>query len=350
MSAICRAFHLTPIWIACRADVGLLDIGAEPISLGRRDSLGALDRPSLKQFSRISQWPDLGILKPRLIHAHFGNGGALAHLAIPLMVTPHGGDATKDKHYQKRLDPIIFARRGAALQQEAVLVICSSEHIRNMLISRGFPATKLKVIGYGTEPQIDSDTVPPTERHYLLSAGRFVEKKGIGYLLQAMRVLESEGVSVDLVSIGDGPMAEILKRESSGRRNARFLGWLPQQELRRATRGALAVCVPGGAARARHPKGLPNTVFEAMAAATVPVIGSNHGGIGKAVEHDRTGLLVPAAHPPAIAVQRLLHNPSLRHWMGLLPAHVAASEHFNADTTSCFLEDALLTVSHSQAA
>jgi glycosyltransferase involved in cell wall biosynthesis len=145
-------------------------------------------------------------------------------------------------------------------------------------------------------------------------------------------------------------MAEILKRQSNGLTNARFLGWLPQQEVRRAMRGALAVCVPSVAARAGDSEGLPNVVIEAMAAA-VPVIGSNHGGIGEAVEHDRTGLLVPPADPHAIAiaVQRLLRDPSLRHRMGLA-ARVAASEHFNADTKSRFLEDTLLAVTHSQAA
>lgn len=349
-------FHrLAPIWIGCRTDIGLPDLGVEPMLLGRPGVSGAVDRLLFKQFGRVPAQPDLAALRPRLIHAHFGSGGALAlpiarALGVPLVVTFHGGDATKDKHYRKQPVPTIFQRRCAALQRETALIICVAEHIRKALISRGFPAAKLKVICYGVEPEREICPAPSAERPYLLFVGRFVEKKGVGYLLDAMRVLESEGAAVDLTLIGDGPMAEVLRRKSSGLRGARFLGWLPNEEVRRAMRGALAVCVPSVADRAGDSEGLPNVVIEGMAAA-VPVIGSNHGGIGEAVEHDRTGFLVPPADPQAIvtAVRRLLGDPALRHRMGLA-ARVAASEHFNAVAQSRYLEDILLAVSHRAAA
>jgi len=330
--------RLTPIWIGRRTDVGLPDLGVEPMLLGRRGASGALDRLLFKQFGRIPPEPDLAMLQPRLIHAHFGTGGAFA---LPI------ARALRDKHYRRQLVPTIFQRRCAALRQEATLIVCVAEHIRMALISRGFPAAKLKVICYGIEPETDGDPVPSTERPYLLFVGRFVEKKGIGYLLDAMRMLESEGAAVDLVLIGDGPMAEVLKQQSKGVRSARFLGWLSNQEVRRAMRGALAVCVPSVAARAGDSEGLPNVVIEGMAAA-VPVIGSDHGGIGEAVEHDRTGFLVPPANPAAIAAaaRRLLGDPTLRSRMGLA-ARAAAAEHFSAVAQSRILEDTLLAVSHS---
>jgi len=347
--------HLAPIWIGRRTDVGLGDLGVEPMLLGRCGAPGALDRLLFKQFGRIPPKPDLAMLRPRLIHAHFGKGGALAlpiarALGVPLVVTFHGGDATKDKHYRRRLVPTVFQRRCAALQKEAALIICAAEHIRKALIGRGFPAAKLKVICYGVEPDADSGPVALSERPYLLFVGRFVEKKGIGYLLDAMRVLESEGAAVDLVLIGDGPLTEVLSRQSDGLRGARFLGWLPNQEVRRAMRGALAICVPSVTARAGDSEGLPNVVIEGMAAA-VPVIASDHGGIGEAVEHERTGFLVPPADPQAIAtaVRRLLSDPALRRQMGIA-ARLAATEHFNAIAQSRVLEETLLAVSHRPAA
>ena len=135
--------HLTPIWIGCRTDDGLPDLGVEPILLGRRGALGELDRFLFKQFGRIPPEPNLAMLQPRLIHAHFGRGGALAlpiarALRVPLVVTFHGGDATKDKHYRRRFVPTIFQRRCTALQQEAALIICAAEHVRKALISRVF--------------------------------------------------------------------------------------------------------------------------------------------------------------------------------------------------------------------
>jgi colanic acid/amylovoran biosynthesis glycosyltransferase len=344
---------LAPVWIGCRKDVGLPDLGAEPILLGRRGAAGVVDRLMFKQLGRVPSAPDLAILRPRLIHAHFGRGGALAlpiarALSLPLVVTFHGGDATKDSHYRRQFVPTIFQRRSEALQREAALIICVAEHIREALLARNFPAEKLKVIRYGIEPEADGGSQRPAERPYLLFVGRFVEKKGIGHLLDAMRVLESEGAAVDLVLVGDGPMAEVLKRQASGLTRVRFLGWLPNQEVRCLMKAALAICVPSVAAQTGDSEGLPNVVLEAMACA-VPVIGSNIAGIAEAVEHDNTGFLVRPADPPAIATvaRQLLGDPALRRRMGLA-ARAAATERFSAVTQSRMLEATLLAISNGQ--
>jgi glycosyltransferase involved in cell wall biosynthesis len=343
--------RLAPIWIGCRTDAGLADLGVEAIMLGRRGAAGALDRLAFKQFGRIPPAPDLAALQPRLIHAHFGRGGALAlpiarALGLPLVVTFHGGDATKDGPYRGRLFPTIFQRRCAALQREAALIVCVSEHIRAELLARNFPAAKLKVIRYGVEPEADGEMQQLADRPYLLFVGRFVEKKGVAHLLEAMRALESESAAVDLILIGDGPIAEALKRQASGLKHARFLGWLPNDEVRRFMRGALALCVPSVAARSGDAEGLPNVVLEAMACAA-PVIGSQAGGIAEAVEHGRTGFVVPQADPQAIAepVRWLLRDPALRGRMGHA-ARDAATARFSAIAQSRLLEDALLAVSN----
>ena len=345
---------LVPVWIGCRKDVGLPDLGVQPILLGRRGGAGILDRLMFKQFGRIPRAPDLVTLRPRLIHAHFGRGGALAlplarALRLPLAVTFHGGDATKDDHYRQALVPTIFQRRCEALQREAALIICVAEHIRQALLARNFPAAKLKVIRYGVEPEEDANLPPPAGPPYLLFVGRFVEKKGVGHLIDATRILETEGAAVDLVLVGDGPMAEMLQRQAADLKRARFLGWLPNQEVRRMMRGALAICVPSVAARTGDSEGLPNVVIEAMACA-VPVIGSDIAGIAEAVEHDRTGLLVPPADPRSIAAaaRRLLGDPELRRQMGLA-ARAVATQRCSAIAQSRMLEEALLAVSAGQA-
>lgn len=189
--------HLAPIWIGCRIDAGLPDLGVEPILLGRRGAIGALDRLFFKQLGRIPPVPDLARLRPRLIHAHFGRGGALAlpiarALRLPLAVTFHGGDATKIKHYRRAAVPTVFQRRCAALQREAALIICVAEHIREALLAHNFPPAKLKVIHYGIELEAESDDPRPAERPYLLFVGRFVEKKGVRHLLDAMRFLKAK--------------------------------------------------------------------------------------------------------------------------------------------------------------
>jgi colanic acid/amylovoran biosynthesis glycosyltransferase len=346
--------HLAPVWVGCRTDAGLTDLGAEPILLGRRGIVGVLDRLLFKQLGRIPPVPDLARLRARLIHAHFGRGGALAlpiarALRLPLVVTFHGGDATKFRHYRKRPFPTVFQRRCAALQREAALIICVAEHIREALLAQNFPPGKLKVIRYGIEPAVESDEPKPPDHPFLLFVGRFVEKKGIRHLLDAMRMLKAEGEGVELTLVGDGPLAGELKRQAEKLSGVRFLGWLPNHEVRRLMRTALAICVPSVAARSGDSEGLPNVVLEAMASA-LPVIGSEIAGITEAVENGETGFLVPPADPTAIAaaVRRLLADPAARSHMGRA-ARLAATERFSALAQSRMLEDALLAVCDNRA-
>src|SRR5437764_3439309 len=132
--------RLSPLWVGRRRDAGLSELGADPLLLGDDGLRGVAERFLFKQFGRLPSVPDLRALRPVLVHAHFGRGGALAlpiarALRVPLVVTFHGGDATKDSHYRRRIPPTVFRRRLAALQREAALFICVSDHIRDSLLA-----------------------------------------------------------------------------------------------------------------------------------------------------------------------------------------------------------------------
>jgi colanic acid/amylovoran biosynthesis glycosyltransferase len=339
--------QLTPHWVGCRVDDGLAALGTTPLILGRGGLRGGFERTLFKQFGFLPNKQDFAALRPRIIHAHFGRGGALAlpiarQLGIPLVVTYHGGDATKDKHYRRRLLPTIYQRRLESLKREAAMIICVSDFIRLRLLDRGFPADKLKVIRYGIE-MMAGETAGPIVEPYALFVGRFVEKKGITYLLDAMRLLRAEGRMLPLVLIGDGPLSEPLRAAAADLGDIRFLGWQDQAAVRGWMRGALALCVPSVTARAGDAEGLPNVVLEAMAAAT-PVIGARSAGIAEAVEDQVTGLLVPPADPAALAraLARLIDDPVACSAMAQA-ARQRAADHFSALTQSRLLEAALLS-------
>ncbi len=339
--------YLAPVWVGCRTDDGLEDLGVEPVILGRGGAIGAFDRAVFKQLGFLPPQPDLRALHPRVIHAHFGRGGALAlpiarALGIPLVVTFHGGDATKEKHYRRGLVPTIYQRRMKALQNQASAIICVSDYIRDRLIARGFPPDKLCVIRYGVEMSDPSGPPPPKEA-YVLFVGRFVEKKGVRYLIDAMQILERRSAGLSLALIGDGPLAGQLKEQARSVRNVTFLGWLPNDEVRRWMRGAIAVCVPSVVAQSGDAEGLPNVVIEAMAEG-VPVIGSQHSGIGEAVESGRTGLLVPPGDSAAIAdaIWTLASDPQRRRALGER-ARQKVGECFSAVAQSRLLENVLLS-------
>jgi glycosyltransferase involved in cell wall biosynthesis len=344
--------RLAPVWAGCRIERGAALLTCDPLRIGRSGPLGTVDRALFEQLGVLPPRPDLKALAPRLVHAHFGRGGALAlpiarALGIPLVVTFLGADATKEKHYRRRLVPHVFARRLAQLQREAALFVCVSQFIRERLIERGFPPEKLEVIHQGVEIEDDAPPRPAAaaaENPYLLFAGRFVEKKGARYLIEAMRILESRGVKAGLVLIGDGPLAGALKEQARGLKRVSFPGWLPAADLRGWVRGALALSVPSVTARSGDAEGLPNVVVEAMAEG-VPVVGSREAGIPEAIEHEKTGLLVPPGDPRALAdaLEALIAAPERRRRMGLA-ARAAAVARFEAKSQSRRLEAALLRV------
>jgi colanic acid/amylovoran biosynthesis glycosyltransferase len=341
--------QLVPHWIGCRLDDGVADLGVIPSILGRAGALGAFDRALFKQLGILPPQPDLAALQPRLIHAHFGRGGALAlpiarRLGIPLVVTYHGGDATKDKHYRRQLLPTLYQRRLEQLKREAAAIICVSDFIRDSLLSRGFPADKLKVIRYGIETASTETENVAVPEPYALFVGRFVEKKGINHLLAAIRLLRAEGRTLPLVLIGDGPLDQSLKAEAADLGDVRFLGWQNQDSVRRWMRHALALCVPSVVAREGDAEGLPNVVLEAMAQ-SVPVIGSRSAGIGEAIDDTVTGLLVPPGDPPALAaaLARLIDDPTGRHAMARA-ARQRAVDHFSAVAQSRLLEATMLAI------
>jgi colanic acid/amylovoran biosynthesis glycosyltransferase len=138
---------LKPLWVGRWRDDGLADLGGEAVFLGRDGALGAIDREMFKHFGVLPRMPDLRALRPKLVHAHFGRGGALAlpiarALKVPLVVSFYGADATKDKQYWRRFPPTVFQRRLHALQNEAVQFLCVSGFIKEQLIARGFPPEK----------------------------------------------------------------------------------------------------------------------------------------------------------------------------------------------------------------
>jgi glycosyltransferase involved in cell wall biosynthesis len=337
--------RLNPVWIGRHQGDGLGDLGVEPQFIGRDGMLGALDRSRFKHLGTLPPIPNLRALNPCLVHAHFGRGGALAlpiarALGVPLVVHYHGGDATKDKHYRRGLVPTIYQRRLAALQRDAALIVCVSDFIRDRLLARGFPPEKLLVHRYGVElagMADDHQSDAPTDP-CLLFAGRFVEKKGIGFLIEAMRRLGREGRDLRLTLIGDGPIAGELKRAAADVPNISFPGWIPNHELRLRMRGALAVCVPSIEAASGDAEGLPNVVIEAMAAGA-PVVATHHAGIGEAVEDGRTGLLVPSGDVTALtaALRRLVDEPGTARAMGAEARRVALDK-FDAMAQSRRLE------------
>lgn len=75
---------------------------------------------------------------------------------------------------------------------------------------------------------------PPKEKPEnprILFVGRLVERKGVIYLIWAMRILKERGIRAELRIVGEGPLIESLKNSSKDLDSVKFLGKLSAEDL-----------------------------------------------------------------------------------------------------------------------
>jgi colanic acid/amylovoran biosynthesis glycosyltransferase len=323
--------QLSPLWTGRTILPAAAQIGAHH-RLGN-----PLTRRLFRHFSYAPALPPG--LAP-IIHAQFARGGALAMpladaLDASLVVTLHGGDISKDKNWHHTL----LARRWPALLRRTACFIAVSQAIAELATTRGVPSGKLTVLPIGTEIPA---APPPAAPAAHLFIGRFVEKKGIPVLANAIRQLRAQGDTTPVTLIGDGPLRPVLEHLAQTQPHVTLTGWLPPDRLAAHLHTAIALLVPSIVAASGDTEGLPSVIPEAMAQAC-PVIGSAQGGIAEAIIHNQTGLLVPPNDPAALAhaMHQLATDHALRHRLGQA-AYAHTATHLNARIQSQALEALLL--------
>jgi colanic acid/amylovoran biosynthesis glycosyltransferase len=218
--------------------------------------------------------------------------------------------------------------------------VCVSEAVAETARAHDVPPDKLVVLPIGVE--VPDESPPPPGAPYHLFVGRFVAKKGITVLADAVRRLRAAGDMTPLVCVGDGPERQALESLARDIPGVTLTGWLPNDAVTSRMAHAWSLLVPSVVAPSGDAEGLPSVIPEAMAQAC-PIIGSAQGGIAEAVQHDSTGLLVPPGDAPALAeaMHRLASEPPLRHRLGEA-AFAFVRTHLNAHVQSAALENLLL--------
>ena len=307
----------------------------------------SLRRFWFKQTGRTRILPDLKALAPRSVHAHFGRGGALAlplaeALGVPLFVTFHGGDATKETHQRRRLIPTIYQRRLSHLQAYASGFLCVSQFVADRLAAQGFPKAKLITHYIGID--VSGMQQPEQRQGRLLFIGRLVDKKGVDILLAAMRRLhQSDSKIVPGLDIaGSGPLEAELRAQAADLPSVRFLGWQTPDQLSHILHKAHTVVVPSRIAADGDCEGLPTVVLESIRAG-VPVVASDHAGIPEIIRHEETGFLVPENDPDALAAALLAASQTGDQMRQMVArAQQRLQRDFNAATQSQKLQQYLL--------
>jgi glycosyltransferase involved in cell wall biosynthesis len=286
-------------------------------------------------------------LNPVLIHAHFGVDSVQAlwlarRLRIPLVVTFHGYDATMKEKYARRysFDYRRYLRWRPIIQKEAALFVAVSDFVRGRLISQGFPSEKIAVHYVGVDTDLFVPDPSIARLPIVLFAGRLVDSKGCGYLIDAMAQVQRELPEAQLIVLGDGPLRAELEQSAYYKlRSYRFLGAQSQNEVRHWMNRARVFSVPSFTTQWGTSEGF-GLVFAEAQAMGLPVVSFATGGIPEAVAHDVTGLLSEERDVDGLAhnILRLLKDDAL--WRRFsAAARARACENFNLRDQTARLED-----------
>ena len=286
--------------------------------------LARLQLPFFLTAQCFAIWRTVRKYKINFIHCHWvipqGFFVALLNLfyKIPYVLTAHGGDV-----YSFKKNPLIRFCSGYALKRGATCTVNSQptgQAVRNIL-----PEARIQVIPMGVDTKrFRPENYNPKKKEtfniqdlFLLAVGRFAEKKGFRYLIQAMPEILKERPQAKLLMIGFGPLEEELKRlivELRLEQSILLPGSRTGEELAEFFATADIFIGPSVVTESGDTEGQGVVFLEAMASGTA-VIASDVGGIKDIVRDRETGLLVPQKDPKAIAekILTLCKNEDLKN-------------------------------------
>jgi len=247
------------------------------------------------------QWPI-----PHMLFAWTANLGR----RHPVAISFHGAGALLVKRFPP-LKPLL--RRAL---RSATIVSCNSSFTREQILGLSGSDAQIEIIPYGPARHTGEpcDEIMQGDVCRILYVGRFVERKGVGYLIRAMpEVLKHARVRVDLV--GEGPDREdcaALVDTLGIADSVHFHGNMSDEEMAGLFADCDLLVLPSIVDSRGDTEGLGMVLVEALLMQKA-VITTGVGGTVDVVKDGQTGLLVPqkSAEHLANAILRLVGDPNL---------------------------------------
>lgn len=248
-----------------------------------------------------------------MLHAQQAAHAAAQALQVPFTITAYSGYSVFTAS-----DPHTYGAISKSPMCGGIIV--EDLFMRDYFTSKlGVDLEKLVVIpnSFDLERFKITESRPSRSRIRILAISRFVEKKGLVYLIEAFQQLCSRLSNVELYIAGGGPEEDRLLQASAGNSAIRFMGLLTEEGCRKAYIDADILCIPCVRAADGDADGVPTVVLEAMAM-ELPVVSSDLLSMSHYVRHGKEGLLAPPGDSAAIAasLERLCLDWNLRQKMG----------------------------------
>jgi glycosyltransferase involved in cell wall biosynthesis len=248
--------------------------------------------------------------------------GLRARLGKPLVYTVHSLDRAEYELGQGPAECLTQWIGQEAVITSADRVIALTQSERELLLAY-CPSVerRVRVVGNGINdvPLTPRASSQDSKAPLVLFNGRFVDRKGIRELMEAIEIVLGRAPDVQFVLAGGHRGCSGAQMESwllpeqlrPMQAHVQFTGWLTPQQLTGWYRKADILVVPSW----YEPFGM--VILEGMLHG-IAIAASAVGGPTEILDHDRTGLLFPARDSKALAeaILRLVRDPNCRLRIG----------------------------------
>jgi glycosyltransferase involved in cell wall biosynthesis len=250
-------------------------------------------------------------LQPDVVHCHTSKAGLVGRLVahrrnVPSVYTAHTW-AFVEGNSRARVVATSAIERWSARRTTAIVDV--SEWNRDAALSKGVgDPHQHTVVHNGVAWTPRREPRPWSDAPLAVVPARLVKQKDHATLLRAVARLD---VPLRVRCYGEGPLRHELEELSRSLGTAHRVDFAGNVDRDAMWADADLMVLP------THFEGFPITILEAMRAG-VPVVASGVGGVPEAVEHGRTGLVVPPgdAGRLAAAIAALVAEPGRALAMG----------------------------------
>lgn len=203
-------------------------------------------------------------------------------------------------------------KKEIALNKQFNRLVVVSRYMRNELIRNGFDVRKIEIhppVPRAAESDVRSSF---SDKNLILFAGQIIRGKGVDVLLRALSLVN---MPFECIILGEGSHKQHCEKLSARlglQDRVRFLGFVPQEELREYYKECTAVAISS-----MWPEPFATIGMEVMRYG-LPVVAFDVGGISDWLVDGNNGYLVPPGDCMAYAerLERLLRDKVLARSMG----------------------------------
>ncbi|NTU66683.1 MAG: glycosyltransferase family 4 protein [Candidatus Moranbacteria bacterium] len=189
------------------------------LDIGKKGNLHYQSMKDLLVYSKKALSYSKGLIEKNrydLCHAFFGIpcGFIAMRLGIPYIVSLRGSDVPFYNNRFFLLDKLLFQRISRKVWKNSRRVVALSHDLKNLAMKTASDQD-ISIIynGIDTDEFSLGTDVRQNEKHTnILFVGRLIERKGLGYLLEAFRNISKGYPDSRLIVTGDGPLRETYQK------------------------------------------------------------------------------------------------------------------------------------------